>query len=138
MPKIKNRDKATALFLVLAVLFVVLALANMILSFMHSQSRLTHHEVSRIQAYYAAQAAMNYALEQLRTGGWVAGALGVEYTSYPPGTPNYNEALYNITKGFYPDSINYINVTIAPQTGSFIPGTNPVNITVDYQYAPSL
>ncbi|MCX5697276.1 MAG: hypothetical protein NTU54_04840 [Candidatus Omnitrophica bacterium] len=134
MPKRKNRDKATALFLVLAILFVVVALANMILSFMHSQSRFTHHEVSRIQAYYAAQAAMNYALEKLRTGGWKAGENCTEVS--PCHAPGDIPLDYNNT--FYPPSINYINVTIANQTNSPITGTNQVNITVDYQYSPTL
>jgi Tfp pilus assembly protein PilX len=134
MSKAKEEEKATALFLVLSIMFVVLALANVILSFMHSQSRLTHHQVSRIQAYYAAQAAMNYAFEKLRTGEWVA---GIDCTEAAPCHAPGDIPL-DFSNAFYPPSINYINVTIAPQAGSPITGTNPVNVTVDYQYSPVL
>ncbi|MCX5714045.1 MAG: hypothetical protein NT033_04405, partial [Candidatus Omnitrophica bacterium] len=103
MIKGKCKGRGTALFLVLAVVFVVVALANIILSFMHSQSRLTHHQVSRIQAYYAAQAGMNYALEQLRTGNWKAGE---NYTSRQGSSYTYNSTLDSITSGFDPPSIN--------------------------------
>lgn len=70
MPKIRTNKKGVALFMVLGTLLVVIILANIILNFILSQSRFTHHQVSRIQAYYAAQAGMVYALEQLRTGAW--------------------------------------------------------------------
>ena len=56
------------MFIVLATLMVVIILATVILSIMSSQSRLTHHEVSRIQAYYAALAGMNLAYDMLRVG----------------------------------------------------------------------
>jgi len=56
--------------MVMGILLVVVVLANVILAIISSQARLTHHQVSRIQAYYAAQAGMNYALDQLRTGDW--------------------------------------------------------------------
>lgn len=57
---------------VLGTILVVTILANVIMGLMLSQSRFTHHQVSRIQAYYACVAAMNYVLEQLRlgVGGW--------------------------------------------------------------------
>jgi len=61
---------------VLATLSVVVILANVVLSIISSQSRLTQHQVGRIQAYYAALAGMNYAYEMLRrgpaAGGWIA------------------------------------------------------------------
>ncbi|MCM8795255.1 MAG: hypothetical protein NC928_00975 [Candidatus Omnitrophica bacterium] len=62
--------KGVALLMVLGTLLVVLVLANVVLAIISSQTRLTHHQISRIQAYYAAWAGINYALEQLRTGAW--------------------------------------------------------------------
>ncbi len=47
-------------------------LANIILSVVLNQSRLTKHRVSRIQAYYAAQMGMVYGIEKLRLGSWVS------------------------------------------------------------------
>lgn len=64
------KEKGAALYIVLATVFIVVALANIILNVVLSQSRFTHHQVSRIQASYAAKAGMVYALEQLRTGNW--------------------------------------------------------------------
>jgi len=52
--------------MVLGTLLVAVILANVILTIISSQSRLTHHQVSRIQAHYAAMAGVNYALEMLR------------------------------------------------------------------------
>lgn len=73
----RSPEKAIVLFIVLATIFIVILLANILLGIMASQSRLTHHKVSRIQAYYAAMAGVNYALEMLRVGpaggGWLAG-----------------------------------------------------------------
>lgn len=60
--------------IVLGVLLVVAVLANIILAIISSQSRLTHHQVGRIQAYYVAQAGMNRALEELRVGNWTYNA----------------------------------------------------------------
>jgi len=72
MPKLNNNG--VALFLVLGTMLIVIVLAGIILSIISSQSRLTHHQVSRIQAYYAAQSGMVYAFDQLRRGtpGWSA------------------------------------------------------------------
>lgn len=70
---VKSKEKGVVLFIVLATLMIVIVLANAMLNIMSSQSRLTHHQVSRIQAYYAAQAGMNLAIERLRTGTWGSG-----------------------------------------------------------------
>ena len=55
-----------ALLAVLVTLLVVAALANVTMNITLSQSRLTRHKVSRIQAYYATTAGVNYALDKLR------------------------------------------------------------------------
>lgn len=68
----KLKKRGVALFAVLATIFVVVLLANICLNTMVSQSRLTHHKVDRIQAYYAGWAAINYAQEELRRGNWTA------------------------------------------------------------------
>ena len=67
-----NNKKGVVLFIVLAVVLVVVILSGVILGIISSQSRLTHHQVSRIKAYYAGKGIMNYANEQLRTGIWQA------------------------------------------------------------------
>src|SRR3989338_8661960 len=71
---VKFKEKGVVLFIVLATLMIVVVLANVMLNIMSSQSRLTHHQVSRIQAYYATQSGMNLAIERLRTGNWTEGS----------------------------------------------------------------
>ena len=63
--------KGIALLMVLVTLLVVVALANVIMNIALSQTRLTHHKISRIRAYYAAMAGVKLAYENLRTLSWV-------------------------------------------------------------------
>jgi Tfp pilus assembly protein PilX len=72
MLKANTKEKGVVLAIVLSTIFIVIILANILMTIISSQSRLTHHKVSRIQAYYAGQAAMNYAFEQIRTGLWAS------------------------------------------------------------------
>ena len=77
-----TKKRGVVLFIVLAALMVVIVLANIILSIMLSQSRLTHHQVSRIQAYYASFAGMNLAYDGLRTGNWPMPGASESYDTY--------------------------------------------------------
>jgi len=70
MVKIGINKSGIALFIVLATVFVVILLGEITIKFIASQNRFSHESVNRIQAYYAAKAGMNYALEMLRTGTW--------------------------------------------------------------------
>ena len=70
MFKIRFKKKGVVLLIVLGTLLVVVSLAIAILSLILSHARLTHHQTSRIQAYYAALAGMNLARENLRNGTW--------------------------------------------------------------------
>jgi hypothetical protein len=79
MIKAFAEKKAVALFLTLFIILLVVILANIILNIMSSQSRLTHHQVSRIQAYYASMAGINAAIEQLRLGQWTTTPLNTPY-----------------------------------------------------------
>ena len=60
--------RGVALLLVLATTLVIMILANIVLAIISSQGRLTQHQVSRVRAYYAAQAALVYTMEMLRNG----------------------------------------------------------------------
>jgi len=60
--------KGIMLYLVLSSLLVVIILANILLNVILSQARFTKHKLSRIQAYYASMAGVNYAFEKLRLG----------------------------------------------------------------------
>jgi len=74
-------NKGIALFMALALLMVVVIFANVILTLMLNQSRITQHQIGRIQAYYAGVAGMNLALDNLRTGDWI---FGVDCTPAAP------------------------------------------------------
>jgi Tfp pilus assembly protein PilX len=70
-PKTAKRE-GVVLLIVLGTLLVVIVLAGFILNIISNQSRLSNHQISRIKAYYASKGMMNYALEMLREGTWVA------------------------------------------------------------------
>ncbi len=65
--------KGIAIILVLAFTLAVVVLTSTTLVFIRSHRLFSHHQINRIQASYAAQAGINYALEMLRTGVWVPG-----------------------------------------------------------------
>ncbi|MFA6129908.1 MAG: hypothetical protein WC731_02870 [Candidatus Omnitrophota bacterium] len=65
-----RRRKGVVLFIVLVTIILVSILCTVILRISLSQSRLSHHQISRIQAQYAARAGMVYALEMLRNNVW--------------------------------------------------------------------
>jgi Tfp pilus assembly protein PilX len=116
--------KGIALYLVLMVLLVVIIFANIILSLVSSQSSLTTHQTKRIQAFYAAQAGINYALEALRIN-------DTNWTGSPPFNSNITHYMCrsnttgfpcdanltnsaNITEPSLPTSINYIQIVVGP------------------------
>ena len=62
--------RGVILLMLLATILVGGILASVIANLITNQARFTHHQVSRVQAYYSALAAMNLAMENLRTGNW--------------------------------------------------------------------
>ena len=116
--------RGIALFMVFGTILVVVILANVILNIMLSHSRLSHHQVGRIQAYYAAMAGTNYALEMLRTGTWT-----------PPAVKSMCRAGCDVNDPNLPPYT--VTITIgatgsAAGTSPAIPGTAPVSATVAY------
>jgi Tfp pilus assembly protein PilX len=65
-----NSKRGFALFVVLGTLILGVVLGNVIMSLILNHARLTQHQTGRIQAYYAALAGVNVAIENLRTGVW--------------------------------------------------------------------
>jgi Tfp pilus assembly protein PilX len=97
----ENNKKGAILFIVLAVILIVVILSGVILSIVSNQSRLTHHQVSRIQAQYVAKAGMVYALEMLRKG-IPAGGWGYS----PPAVNSYpNPTGCVVTDASFPSSV---------------------------------
>jgi hypothetical protein len=107
--------KSVALFIVLVTLFLVIVLARVLLSIFLSHGRLTHHQISRIQAYYASMAGVNYAYESLRTGVWSIPASGVSYSwRLCNGCTGANE----INEPLLPNSVADVVIIVTGQAGT--------------------
>jgi Tfp pilus assembly protein PilX len=133
MDKARVQEKGIVLLIVLAAIFIVILLGNIVLGIVASQSRLTHHNVSRIRAYYACQAAMNYTLEALRAGTWVPNTAG--------GANKYAclngciDATADYTIPADSDIPYKVQVTIYPLE-SGINSTTKLDIKTEYTYTP--
>lgn len=122
--------RGVALYIVLAVLLVVVILTDVILGIMSSQSKLTNHQVRRIQAYYAVRGAVNYAFEQLRVNasGWVPGSSSlVKYMCKASSCSPYTA---DVVEPDLPASIRYIKITIDPYSPTT--GLTPVTAVANY------
>jgi len=136
----KMNKKGAALFLVLAIIFGVILLSGVVLNLITNQSKLTDHQVKRMQAYYAAQAGMNYGFEQLRIADaaspWLTDTTssrtfricGSAYAAIAsPASLCTGE---NITEPSFPPIINYVNITVGPL--NVVTNERSINATVDY------
>ncbi len=87
--------RGVILLIVIGTILLVSVLAAVILSIITSQSRLTQHQISRIQAYYAAMAGGNYAMENLRTGNWTTASYipTLSDTSFPSSIPSQSVSI---------------------------------------------
>jgi len=135
MTKRKIKEKGIVLFIVLATIFIVILLASILLGIMSSQSRLTHHKTSRIQAYYAAMAGINYALEMIKSN-------NSDWIPSPDTVPNTRTRTLcrtcvapEVNEPDLPISIQQITITIGA-SGSGISGTRAVSATATYTYTP--
>lgn len=111
---------------------VVATLSTVILRIILTQSRLTHHQVSRIQAQYAAKAGIVYALNKLRKNDDVNWPSTGEYTITMRRSgaisPNFNEP--NL-----PGSIDRVEITVYG-SGSGISGTRKISSKAVFTYSP--
>lgn len=126
-------SKKGALLLVVTVtIIIVIMLGNIIMNIMLSQGRLTTHQFSRIQAYYAAMAGINWAYMNLRNGNWAIPAAGA------------CPASVSLSDAAFPPSINSVTIQLAGLgAGSPCPACLPpagipvcISATVDYAYTP--
>jgi Tfp pilus assembly protein PilX len=114
-------------------------LANIILSVVSSQSRLTHHQISRIQAFYAAQAGVNYAREMIRLNNstWVPENVGATVTEVKGricrDTTDCGSGFTGpkVSEASLPTTVRWVEVTIG-KIGSGVSGTREIKATVDY------
>lgn len=129
-----SRRRGVALFLVLTVLLIVVMLTHVVLSLITSHSNLSNHQLRRIQAYYAAMAAINYATEQMRlgSGGWMPATNGqlTMYMCRGPSDPRCPTASPAVNETSLPYPIGFVQLTLGPLDGTT--QTYFVNATVNY------
>lgn len=120
---LKPKERGVALLVVLATILVVVILANIVLNIMVSQSRFTHHKVNRIQAEYAAWAAINFAQEMLRTGAWTPASC-----PGPGGCPLFD--------GTFPTTIvgQTVTIILAPPGGACAAPVGSVCVSAQVDY----
>lgn len=123
--------RGVALYLVLAVLLVVVILTDLILNIMSSQSKLANHQVRRIQAYYAAQGAINYAFAQLRMNatGWVPTATAITIHMCRNNTDPLYSGAPDWLEPSLPFMVNNVTITIDPMSGA---GLFPISAKANY------
>jgi len=130
------QEKGIILFVVLGTIFVVVLLGNIIIGIISSQSRLTRHKVGRIQAYYAALAGLNCAIEMIRQG-------NADWIPSPDTPPNTRTRILcigcvapDINEPDLPKSIQNVTIIIGA-AGSGINGTTrSINAKAVYTYTP--
>lgn len=125
-----NRSKEGAiLFIVVGIIMVVSVLAIAMLRIITSQSRLTHHQVSRIQSQYAAKAAVIYALDKLRRNDDPAWPASGQFSK------TMCRSGCDINEPSLPYSIQRIDITVY-DIGTGISGTRKVTAKTIYTYTP--
>ena len=79
--------KSVVLVVVIGVMIIIFTLALVALYLMTQESRIAEHKVRRVRAFFAAQAGVVHALEQLRKGEAVDPqvCVGAGMGGYPPG-----------------------------------------------------
>lgn len=120
---------------VLGIILVAVFLANVVLNIIGSHPRLTHHQISRIQAYYAAWAGISYAYDRITAGdaSWPV----------PAPTGSYTRTITdNDPATGFPRQIVNQQVVVVVQGRNLCPSPVPtgvnacINATVNYQYTP--
>jgi Tfp pilus assembly protein PilX len=124
--------KGMVLFIVIGVIMVSALLAIAVLRIIASNSRITHHTVSRIQAEYAAKAGVMYALDALRRYDAVAEACwasgGMIMRKATPGS-------CVIVEPSLSDFISKVDIVVAG-LGSGPSGTRKITAKATYTYTP--
>jgi Tfp pilus assembly protein PilX len=122
--------KGVILFIVIGVIMVVAMLSIVILRTISNQSRLTHHQLSRIQAQYAAKAGVLYALDKLRRNDDASWTVSGPHTMCRSSSCDINESSL-------PTSIQQVDINVYnPETTGPLAGTRKVTAKATYTYSP--
>mgnify|MGYP003392495733 CR=1 FL=1 len=126
----KDNQRGIILFIVLGVTMLVVALVFVTLRIISNQSRLTHHQVSRIQSQYAAKAGVIYALDKLRRNDDLSWPASGQYTKI------MCRSGCDINEPNLPNSIQEVDITVYDLGSGVVPGTRKVSATAIYTYLP--
>ncbi|MFH0917616.1 MAG: hypothetical protein V1830_00605 [Candidatus Omnitrophota bacterium] len=143
-----NCDKrGIILFIVIGIIMVVVILSTVILRVTTVHARLTHHQVTRIQAQYAAKAGILLALDKLRKNdaAWIPALPNGSVVKnmcqkVAAATSECNCSAPDITESSLPNSINCVKITVygpaaaAPNQG--LEGSQKVTASAVYTYTP--
>ena len=118
-------SRGVTLVLLLSFILAVIVMANVALLILASQTKLSFHQVSRIQAYYAAQAGINYALERLR----------VNDSNWPVPSSNHElcrgcSGADDIDEPDLPASVNKVLISLSDTDGD---GIVEIRATAEYR-----
>ena len=127
-----NRDRRGMLvFMVIGIIMVVVIFSMIALRIVANHSRLNYHQVSRIQALYAAKAGVIYALDKLRKND----------DSLWPACGNYQKTMCrsgcNINEYSLPTAIQYAVISVG-DPGSGVSGIRKVSCEAIYSYNESV
>lgn len=133
MPRIRGRKKGLAFFMVLALIIMASILAAVILSLIQNQHRLTLHQISRIQAYYASLGAVNFAFDKIRIGdaNWPIPASDATYTH---NLCRGCSAVGDINEPDLPMSVQSVAIVVAGENRCSHPPGIPVCISATATY----
>lgn len=122
--------------MVISVVVVASLLAIAVLRVVSSQARLTHHQLSRVQAQYAAKAGLVLALEKLRQNdpSWSSAAQFTKRMCKNNAVSGCGGA--EIIDPDLPNTIKYIDITVEAAPGTGPSGTRKVNAKTTYTYTP--
>ena len=121
-----SNRKGVLLLIVIGTILVVVTLSTVMLRIMLSQSRLTHHQVSRIQAQYAAKAGVIYALEKLRRNDDTCWSSG----SYIRIMRKSGAATCVVIEPNLPNSVSQVDITV----GDLVSGSRKISAKATYTY----
>jgi hypothetical protein len=112
---------------------VVAWLSIVTLRVISSQSRLTHHQLSRIRAYYADKAGMNLVFDKLRSGDWTQDLAAIKYYCINGKVDSEIACTLPI---FSDPLLPHVQIKIYPKSPPGLNGTAKIEIKTDYTDTP--
>lgn len=135
MPQRKAAQRGVVLLVVLGTIITVMFLAGAVLTVIVNNSRLSHHQIERIKAYYAGKAMMNYTLDEIRTGNWSIDDTLNKYACHRD-CSGLGVASPDFDISDDPDIRYNVLVTIYPKNKALSNTVTQLDVKTDYIYTP--